>query len=104
MKGKDGKVEQTGGTSTCICPECGYSVEHGRGTPCNEMKCPKCKYEKQRVIDSRTFGEETRRQRICMNCNFKFITYERADAVEDAQSVRTDAAKDEGGKEELCLS
>ena len=35
--------EGTGGTDTCVCPECGYSTTHTRGIPCNKIKCPKCK-------------------------------------------------------------
>jgi uncharacterized protein len=27
---------------TCVCPKCGYKVQHARGTPCNKIKCPKC--------------------------------------------------------------
>ena len=27
----------------CICPKCGYSVPHIRGTPCMKRECPKCK-------------------------------------------------------------
>lgn len=34
--------EGTGGTSTCVCPECGYEEEHDRGVPCNQKKCPEC--------------------------------------------------------------
>jgi peptide subunit release factor 1 (eRF1) len=26
----------------CICPKCNYKTKHQRGTPCQEMKCPKC--------------------------------------------------------------
>ncbi len=26
----------------CVCPKCGYSVEHVRGMPCFEKKCPNC--------------------------------------------------------------
>jgi len=36
-----------GGVRYCICPKCGYSVEHeregeGKSKPCTEVKCPKC--------------------------------------------------------------
>lgn len=26
----------------CVCPKCNYKSPHQRGTPCQEMKCPKC--------------------------------------------------------------
>lgn len=26
----------------CICPNCGHRVTHQRGTPCYEIRCPKC--------------------------------------------------------------
>jgi hypothetical protein len=26
----------------CVCPSCGTKVPHKRGTPCNQIKCPKC--------------------------------------------------------------
>lgn len=47
------------------------------------MRCPKCEHAKQKVIESRPFGEETYRKRRCKNCDFEFITYERADKIED---------------------
>lgn len=31
-----------GGRDTCICPSCGETVTHDRGTPCTEQSCPKC--------------------------------------------------------------
>jgi hypothetical protein len=31
-----------GGPTTCACPECDYTVEKERGTPCRSMKCPEC--------------------------------------------------------------
>ena len=43
------------------------------------MKCPKCKEEKQKVLQSHPFGEETIRTRKCSYCGFSFITYEKAD-------------------------
>ena len=26
----------------CICPNCGVTVPHTRGTPCYQIMCPKC--------------------------------------------------------------
>ena len=26
----------------CVCPKCGYKIEHKIGTPCSTLKCPKC--------------------------------------------------------------
>ena len=31
-----------GGTDVCVCPNCGYEMPHERGTPCSQIKCPKC--------------------------------------------------------------
>ncbi|MGB9763483.1 MAG: cation diffusion facilitator family transporter [Minisyncoccia bacterium] len=27
----------------CVCPQCGYKVEHQRGVPCPDLICPNCK-------------------------------------------------------------
>jgi cation diffusion facilitator family transporter len=27
----------------CVCPNCGYKVEHQRGIPCSSLQCPKCR-------------------------------------------------------------
>lgn len=26
----------------CVCPNCGATVPHQRGVPCNTVHCPKC--------------------------------------------------------------
>ena len=31
-----------GSGGSCICPECGKTVPHKRGTPCMSVKCPEC--------------------------------------------------------------
>lgn len=36
---------QRGGSGpggNCVCPACGYKTSHPRGTPCNQIPCPKC--------------------------------------------------------------
>jgi len=40
--GQGNPAQQDGGTDICVCPECGEETEHGRGTPCNDVKCPEC--------------------------------------------------------------
>lgn len=27
---------------SCICPSCGFEIEHQQGIPCNKHECPKC--------------------------------------------------------------
>jgi len=41
-QGVDGPRQGVGGAEVCRCPSCGYEMEHERGTPCAEIKCPKC--------------------------------------------------------------
>ncbi len=31
-----------GSGGNCVCPSCGKTVGHGRGTACNQIKCPAC--------------------------------------------------------------
>jgi len=40
--GVGGSPQQDGGTDQCVCPECGVTVDHERGLPCNKVKCPEC--------------------------------------------------------------
>ena len=37
-----GNKAGAGPSGKCICPNCGYTVGHGRGSPCYNRKCPKC--------------------------------------------------------------
>lgn len=47
------------------------------------MRCPKCKHEETKVVDSRetTEGSETRRRRECEKCDFRFTTFERIETA-----------------------
>ncbi len=48
------------------------------------MRCPFCKLDNDRVIDSRTCedGYATRRRRECVSCKRRYTTYERLDEME----------------------
>ena len=43
------------------------------------MKCPKCGFEDTKVLESRLSdgGRSVRRRRSCVNCNYRFTTYEK---------------------------
>ena len=47
------------------------------------MKCPFCKKDNDRVVDSRVIGEgrSIRRRRKCLTCDKRFATYERIEAA-----------------------
>lgn len=41
-QGVGGARQGDAGTDTCVCPSCGATAAHERGTPCLEIACPKC--------------------------------------------------------------
>lgn len=45
------------------------------------MKCPKCPHSDTKVIESRDVGEGfvIRRRRECLDCDYRFTTYERVE-------------------------
>ncbi len=47
------------------------------------MKCPFCKHDDDKVIDSRSVNESEviRRRRECVKCNRRFTTYERVEEI-----------------------
>jgi transcriptional repressor NrdR len=42
------------------------------------MRCPKCAFQDDKVVDTRTVrnGEVIRRRRVCLKCAHRFTTYE----------------------------
>ena len=42
----------------------------------NIMKCPECNCEESKVIDSRPTENKVRRRRECIQCGYRFTTYE----------------------------
>ena len=47
------------------------------------MQCPSCQNTDSRVIESRSAdaGRSVRRRRECLNCDFRFTTYERVETT-----------------------
>ena len=74
------------------------------------MKCPFCKAENDRVIETRTSddGFVIRRRRACRMCRKRFTTYERIEAVSvrvikrDGSRVPFDRNKIRQGVERAC--
>jgi transcriptional repressor NrdR len=59
------------------------------------VRCPFCKEDSDRVIDSRSSegGRVVRRRRQCLGCNRRFTTYERIE-----QSVKLTVVKKDGSR------
>jgi len=47
------------------------------------MQCPSCQNTDSRVLESRAAdaGKSVRRRRECLNCDFRFTTYERVETI-----------------------
>ncbi len=47
------------------------------------MRCPYCKADNDRVIDSRASADAfaIRRRRVCLECNRRYTTYERVESA-----------------------
>tara|TARA_B100000214_G_scaffold289667_1_gene219342 strand:- start:278 stop:757 length:480 start_codon:yes stop_codon:yes gene_type:complete len=47
------------------------------------MQCPACQNTDSRVLESRSAdsGRSVRRRRECLNCDFRFTTYERVETI-----------------------
>jgi hypothetical protein len=52
------------------------------------MKCPHCRHDYTRVIDTKDTGHKIRRYRLCRKCGFGFSTLEMPDLEKEDLSVR----------------
>ena len=74
------------------------------------MRCPFCREDNDKVIDSRTAqdGAAIRRRRLCLSCNRRFTTYESVEknalkvVKRDGVRVPYDRAKLRSGIEKAC--
>ena len=73
------------------------------------MRCPFCKHDETKVIDSRTSQDfAIRRRRECLDCNRRFTTYERIEESpikvikKDGSRVPFDRKKLRAGIEKAC--
>jgi transcriptional repressor NrdR len=65
------------------------------------MKCPYCGNEKTRVIDtSHDTRGGIRRRRVCLNCDQRFSTYERA-VMATPMLVKRDGTREEFSRDKL---
>ena len=64
------------------------------------MKCIFCNNEETKVIDSRESDDLTRRRRECLNCEKRFTTYERPEAVQ-VYVVKKDSSRELFDREKL---
>jgi transcriptional repressor NrdR len=64
------------------------------------MRCPKCGFQEDKVIDSRSArnGAVIRRRRMCLGCSYRFTTYE------EVVKARLRIVKRDGRHEELDRS
>ncbi|AAP99398.1 MULTISPECIES: transcriptional regulator NrdR [Prochlorococcus] len=64
------------------------------------MQCPSCQNTDSRVLESRSAdaGKCVRRRRECLNCDFRFTTYERVETIPVTVIKRSNA------KEIFCRS
>ena len=66
------------------------------------MKCPRCGFEEDKVVDSRTTkeGEAIRRRRECLKCAFRFTTYEYIERA-PMMVVKRDGRREQYSREKL---
>ena len=66
------------------------------------MQCPTCQNTDSRVLESRSAdtGKSVRRRRECLNCSFRFTTYERVETM-PISVLKKDGSRELFNKEKL---
>lgn len=66
------------------------------------MRCIQCGHYRDKVIDSRSSKDETtiRRRRECLNCNYRFTTYEQIERTE-LRVIKNDGSREPLNREKL---
>lgn len=64
------------------------------------MKCPYCKLNNTRVLDTRVIGQGVRRRRECLTCKERFTTYERI-ARANLMVIKSDGRREEFDQDKL---
>ncbi len=66
------------------------------------MKCPYCKHNESKVIDSRPTvnGESIRRRRVCLRCGRRFTTYETIE-TSSLMVIKKDGSRQSFDREKL---
>ena len=66
------------------------------------MRCPKCGFEEDKVIDSRAAGNGNviRRRRMCLKCSHRFTTYEEI-VKPKVRVIKTDGRHEELSRQKL---
>lgn len=64
------------------------------------MRCPFCKHNSDKVVDSRSSGESIRRRRECLECNRRFTTYEYIE-IAPLTVIKRDASREDFQREKL---
>ena len=66
------------------------------------MQCPTCQNTDSRVLESRSAdtGKSVRRRRECLNCSFRFTTYERIETM-PISVIKKDGSRELFNKDKL---
>jgi transcriptional repressor NrdR len=66
------------------------------------MRCPKCGYQDDKVIDSRASreGSTIRRRRECLGCGYRYTTYEEIEH-EGLMVIKRDGRREEFSRDKL---